>query len=543
MDLAPHVINSTRPPRGSTFRFHKKTPILDFGPRYAAKPGKGARWLAWPAWAWRIVAPLPSPRKLNVFERAVFKLAKAGKRTAEEQADLLGLDRELTALVITELQGRGALDPKGAPTPLGERILEEDSRDDTEMVSGYVFQDPFSNDLWPRFVERLSFAECVFPNSNGYPKLSRGTTGNPREHAIHLVLPGDLAIPASPTAVAVVDALQLHFRAIKRRHGVGLDEDDLEQSMAEAEIERLSEQYLDRVDFMDEEPTPYFLLSRVYFPATEADQAGWRPCDPFGMGDSLFLRRHLEARMAEDESLRKLIASVVGEEVDEKKDTWKRFQERMNAEAKEMVRIELTAGIEGHDMLFRRLVAMERKWIELRNSGGAATPEAIGECLTATQTVIEALARQLLSEKTGSVSHNLLSRGPRARDFNRRIFEAAAEDCGFEIPLPDRLAEVKGGKVLNVLRGGMGSLRPLTLALLLTARSDPDHPVRRWAKSDPGFLVRIDELAERRDHAAHASEERFTLQEAQKYRGTALDAVARALDLPRPRNTQRGSKA
>ncbi len=516
------------------YRFHKTTPVLDFGPRPAVKPGKGSRWIAWPVWAWRIVAPIPKQRPLNVFQRAVLQLAVAGKRTAEEQAELLGLDRELTALVITELQGRGALDEGGKVTRKGESILEEDSSDDLEVKSGYVFQDPFSHDLWPRFVEMLSYAETVFERSDSFPKLLRGTSGRPMHVSLHLVLPGEVMFPPRPDRVHIIDALQRSFQAHKRgRRGRERLDDEDPQSMAEVETARLSDQYLSRVDFVEEEPSPYFLLSRVYFPATEADTAGWRPCDPFGLGDSHFLRTRIEMRMPEDDNLANLISRVVGVEVETDKDGFKNFLARLNAEARDQVRHALTAGIERHEDLFKRLVTMERKWIEVSSAGEEATREAVGEFLTAAQTSLEHLFRHNLLGEARHGGTDILTKGSRARDYNRAIFNAAAEDCGFTTPLPDRLGHVKGGKVGNVLRGNMGSLRPLLLAALLVARRVPDHPVRRWAEKDPNFLVRLDDLAERRDQSAHASEAFLALEDAKRARETVFEAVALALGLPR----------
>ncbi len=514
------------------FPFGKRTPVLDFGPRSMAKPGRGYQWIAWPAWAWRVVAPLPRHRSLNVFQRAVMKLAVAGKRRADELAGLLELDRELVALVITELQGRGALDEHGAPTGAGKAILEKDSDEEPELVSGHLFQDPESLDLWPRFAERVSFAEVEFRDGDAFPTLLRGSKGGPKPRRLYTVLPGNVPEPALPRPEQIVEALQSHFHTLRRSRRASPDLEDEELSWADADVAKLADQYLDRVDLVDDEPTPYFLLSFVYFPANEADAAGWRVCDPFGLGDSMVLRRRMEARMREDDRLRELVSQVVGEEVDAAQGTWRAMLDRLEEWARETVRLELTSNIETHQDLFKRLVRMERKWQELAHSGDAASRESVAEFFVSAQLVIEHLLHTWLADQP-RIEEDVLAKGGRARDYNRARFESAAEDCGFTTPLPESLGHVRGGKVLNALKGGMGSLRPLLLAVLLKAQHAPEHPVRRWGKAVPGFLERLDDLAQLRDRAAHAAKGHHEKEDPQMYRELVYDAVSLGLDLPR----------
>src|SRR5690606_42085731 len=59
---------------------------------------------------------------------------------------------------------------------------------DALPISGYVFQVPWSGDLWPRFVESLDYCELEF-NENGFPSVLLGTTGKPRRYRTFTVLP------------------------------------------------------------------------------------------------------------------------------------------------------------------------------------------------------------------------------------------------------------------------------------------------------------------------------------------------------------------
>ena len=64
--------------------FDKSTPILRLN--YGKVPD--VRWVLWPAYAWRVVAPVPKERPLNLFQRAILGLARV-----EETSDVVATAR------------------------------------------------------------------------------------------------------------------------------------------------------------------------------------------------------------------------------------------------------------------------------------------------------------------------------------------------------------------------------------------------------------------------------------------------------------------
>lgn len=536
-DIDPDELNDEPYQSWSNATFTKSTPVLDHGPRLSIGGGgvrnKDTRWLLWPAWRWRIVAPRPSRRALNVFERAVLGLAQAGVHKATEQAFHLGLDPDLCALIVHELQGRHCLNDRGDLTELGKQVLQKDTPDDTELVTGFLFQDPDSLELWPRFVEAPSLAEVDYLNEQGWPMLVRGTTGNPRRDRLHVVFPDSPDAPPVPDVGEMLLAIHRSARATRNTsQEQQLLEDDEVDSLGTREA--LSQAYLSRVQCLDEQPDPVFLLTRLYFPQSEAIEAGWRVCDPFGLGDSLILRRHIEARLSDDQLLQRLFGHLLGQDPSKLKlelgDLLSKLAEKAQKEIER--RLTLQIGEKRYQSLSKRLLSFERTWQECVEAGQKCPPERLAEVVIQGQKVLEHLFRRVWSDyQVPDLSRHLVLR-PQGKDFNAALWEDAAKALGFEVPLPASLKNVKGGKVIPALEHGKGSLRPHLLAALMVANECHDHPLRRAASPYPSLLRELDGLAQMRDSLAHDSELRVTIEEVQVQHEQVYHAVAALLGLP-----------
>lgn len=120
--------------------------------------------------------------------------------------------------VLRELQELGALSMEGEP-PLrrGREMLEEDTLDAQEVVSGYVFQDPWTCKLWPRMVVREEPQAVEYPdNAKGYPRLLWGTKDNPSREYAHLVFPEAGLAPATPRPEHILQASVQQSRHARR---------------------------------------------------------------------------------------------------------------------------------------------------------------------------------------------------------------------------------------------------------------------------------------------------------------------------------------
>ena len=121
--------------------FEKDTPVLRLN--YGKDPN--ARWVLWPVFAWRVVAPVPKERKLNLFQRAVLGLARAKVTAIVDVADRLLIAPDLAGLVVLELQDKALLDHAGEPTAHGLKMLddiEEDPPNEAQVGEAEVGEHP-----------------------------------------------------------------------------------------------------------------------------------------------------------------------------------------------------------------------------------------------------------------------------------------------------------------------------------------------------------------------------------------------------------------
>lgn len=475
--------------------FEKDTPVLRLN--YGKDPN--ARWVLWPVFAWRVVAPVPKERKLNLFQRAVLGLARAGVVRFEDVADRLLIAPDLAGLVVLELQQMGLLDLLGKPTGRGIKMLEDIEEDTPDEVRvGHVLTDPFTGKLWPRFLTGDLPIADVELTDEGWPVLLSGSAGDPWKDRTFSVLPSarDGVVMARPSARDVLRAA--------RRHRRQRDYDDVDD---DRDVPRLQ-----RVSFVDDRPQPYLLALRV----RRHDSGDWMVDDPFGHGEAIDLRARLEERLDSHNGLRQWLAPLVGS------DPTAPTLGHLQAEATWKVEERLTLAVRQFDAVRERLVAMHRALLEAESQD--APLDKWDDVLVKAQRAVERVLH--------IVHRDHRDRGPPLsskltysdREYNRRLLDAVAADLGFHSPLPETLSSVRRGKVQNAEQGGGGSLRPLVVLGLLCADRDEEHPFRRAGRTAPDLLHRLDALATARDRAAHDGAATWP-QKVQRHVDTAYAAV------------------
>ncbi len=475
--------------------FEKDTPVLRLN--YGKDPS--ARWVLWPVFAWRVVAPVPKERKLNLFQRAVLGLARAKVTAIIDVADRLLIAPDLARLVVLELQNMALLDHAGEPTERGRKMLddiEEDPPDEAQV--GHVLSDPFTGKVLPRFVTGDLPIADVELNDDGWPVLLSGSAGAPWKDRTFSVLPSgrDGVVMARPSARDVLGAA--------RRHRRQRDYDEVED---DRDVPRLQ-----RVTFVDDRPQPYLLALRV----RRHDSGDWIVDDPFGHGEAIDLRARLEKRLDSQKGLRDFLAPLVGS------DPTAPTLGHLQAEATWKVEERLTLAIRQHDTMRERLVAMHRALLEAESQD--APLDKWDDVLVKAQRVVERALHTVYCKHRDAGPPLFRKLADSDKKFNRALLDAMAADLGFHAPLPVTLSSVRRGKVQYAEQGGGGSLRPLVVLGLLCADRDEDHPFRRAGRTAPDLLHRLDELATARDRAAHDGAATWP-QKVQEHVDTAYAAV------------------
>ena len=187
--------NSAGGEHGPSF-FRRDLPVLHFGPRLPkGMRGSQRRFLLWPAFMYRVVAPEVRERHSTCIQKAVLGMCRAGTTSAQRIGNRLRIHPDLAALVYLELQEQGLLDRDGFQRKKGATLFEEETLESHRIVIGHVFQDPWSRDLWPRFVSVSTTPEAQH-NPSGFPDLVLAHKGQPRRERTFMCLPG--ASPSHP---------------------------------------------------------------------------------------------------------------------------------------------------------------------------------------------------------------------------------------------------------------------------------------------------------------------------------------------------------
>ena len=517
------------------FDFTPERPALNFGPRHHAR-WSARHFLLWPAWAYRVVAPRVRQRKLNVLQRAVLGLCRTGVHRADSIAEHLSVHIDLISFILSELGDLGYLDRDGLPTERGARILEDDAFEAQEMVAGYVFQDPWSGDLWPRFVESLDYCELEF-NENGFPSVLMGPTGKQRRYRTFTVLPRAQDWPSTPSAAAVVQAVARHRKGLRFKDADDRDDEALGSFVATGV-------QVSRVSFVQEAPQAVFLLTYLYVPESDAGATDWYVCDPFGLGQSVRLRRRVEAVMHDVPGLFGVVNQLVGETLHAGYEDQKRWLEKIELQAGLEIDRRLTVGFRTHGA-FERMLDLESARLEMRSLGPDCPDRKIDDLLRAGVKVLEAVFSSFtITHPFGAIWKRVyVSRVDRctgrqhlAQQQDARVYSATYEGAfralGFAEPIPEALLCVKPGQIRSVAEYGDGwRLRPLVTATALLAQQDPTHPFFRAAASFPGLLVAIDEIASAGGMAGHAEGGSVAPQLAEKQTDRVYDVVAALLQL------------
>jgi hypothetical protein len=486
--------------------FRRDASVLHFGPRLP----KGMRWsqrrfVLWPALMYRVVAPEVRERQVNVIQKAVLGMCRAGTTNAQRIGDRLRIHPDLAALVYVELQERGLLGRDGLPTQKGRELFEEETLESHKLVTGHVFQDPWNGDLWPRFVERLDYVELQ-PNPNGFPDLVLGSKGKPRRERAFMCLPGETVCPPVPHPSDVLRATRRHRAALRGADSFeAVDGDEFRSPGGDVPIERVS--------LVDDHPTPVFLTTFLYLPEA-GDVAGeWHVCDPFALGASPGLRRALSREMQSSASLRGLLESMIGRSLDDQIDEQRRWAAEVRAQATLNVESILTVNARTLPQ-YRDLVDLESAHVEATLLGDACSQQKLRDLLGAARRVLEATFRTIADQHPPrDVWRRVYAQGKPVedRDYFARVYETSAQTAGFRVPLPAALAAVRPNQVKAACYRDGWRLRGAIVAAILTARDNPSHPLRGAAALDPDLLMHLDAVATAAGEAVHAGDTAVTL--------------------------------
>lgn len=478
--------------------FRRDDPVLYFRPRAHAKP-KQRQYILWPVWVYRVVVPEVRERELNVLQKAVLGMCRAGVTHPEKIGSRMYVHAELATVILLELHGKGLLEADGLPTSRGVEVLEEETLHNYNVVTGHVFQDPWSGKVWPRFIDRLDYVEREY-GPGGFPELVFGTSGRPRRQSALMVFPDGTTVPVAPTAPEILRANRRHRKALQAGTWGDAWEDEESPTIGEGTT------YLDRVSLIEARPFAAFLTTYLYLPEDSGVNPEWNVCDPFGFGSSVPMRRAIEQQMDQLPNLRQAVERLIGKSLDDGLDKHVAWMRDLRNQASLSVEDTLTFGARQLPY-YDRLVEMEYGRQESDLLRDSCPPQRLRETLVAARQVLEeAFACIANTDGQQDAWRAVYAAGrPNAdREYVRTVYAQAAAAVGFATPLPEGFSGVKPGQVRAACLGEAWRLRALVLGVVLAAAEVKKHPMRDAARADPQLLVAVETVARNGGDAAHA---------------------------------------
>lgn len=477
-------------------------PVLQFALRPHVRD-VAKRSLLWPVWGYRVVAPERRERKLNILQKAVLGLCRAGIYSAERIGKRLHLHRDLAAFLILELRERGLLGVDGLPTPEGIEVLCEETVESHRSVAGYVFQDAFSGELFPRFAERLDYVDVArYPD--GFPKQILFDVQGYRKHIwLHVEWSDTLPKPIAPNAREILLAAQRHRAASRRARVIStLDAED-------EFYEPLRLHLIDRVSMIEPQPRLFFLSTYVYLPQKPENGADWHVCDPLGFGAAPWLRGLIDRRIESSSPLRDLVKNLYDDEIKKKIQEHDDLLAELRRDAANRLSQRFQQAVRALPF-FCSLLDAKQAAEEIDLLGENASEYHLRRALLAARMTLEASFLHFAeSHPTSDVWRNLYTdNGPIAdHDYVHGIYDAAAKAVGLSLPIPQKFLDLSVEHLRSAAENRAArKLRPMIMAAVLRARNDTSHPIRMAARREPKLLERIENIVKEAGDGLHAKD-------------------------------------
>lgn len=449
--------------------------------KFSERPESNSRSVLWPVLVHRVLYPEPRQPQLNLFQRAVLGLVRAGSIRQDTIASLTGLHPELIALIVAQGISNGWLNSTADElTDKGQKLLDDEEDQFTNLKAGFLLQDAITGDFWPRMVTKLEQIEAVDPQAT-FPEFAiarkTGQTFRPfRARAKKQDLP---ALDNELLARAYRE-YRKDYRANQQLGGMP------------AQIEQVR---LEGVQRLDESPDPARIV--VWIAGDKEGDELWSIKDPFGLRESAWwLEDALTQLLDNDTNLRKYLAPLIGIS-----DAGALTNEEWSREIQKKTELDILIEFPWVERqpdikrYFARLLKWRRK-IEGGVGDASDFEAAIGDC----QKLLEVLMQW--SIKTFPVDVGLMpDQKGRNWKLNQKVLKA------LEIPsFTDGVIRVLAGQQLTQVIRACGnptdSLKALLFAAGMGVIAAPEHPFRILS-SEELELEKLLDLADLRNQSSH----------------------------------------
>ncbi|WP_173390628.1 hypothetical protein [Actinomadura litoris] len=520
--------------------------------RFHRPPDSGELlFLCWPVLAYRVTAPVLAVRHLNIIERVVLALCRAGVRRPEDIAEKIHQSAELCEHVLRQLREGGRVDRYGVPTALGRETLDTGRVGaEAELIVTHVLQDPLTGRLWPRAARDLVF-QRVHGVRDGQAELRLDSAGSPRPITARIVGEGvDLVRPRPPGAQQVIDAVAAQRQAELARRAERFTDFRNGRSPAAHTAERDLQALATELTMPHEtavhrvldtgRPMAEYLL--VWLSEGDGQDGGPRVRDPFGLEPNSMLRRTLTEWIREDPGLADAVSGAADTASARVGAEYRAAGDAVRRAAESRLVQRLGGELRRRPEALTLLLGLE----EAAARGGESGVESVAR---EAYRLHEHLFRRLVAEYPPPERPSWAA-GARAASVPtvRSALATAAKALGLDRPRGSYLDGMNVGKALteypkqvrmhgraiDVERAYVRDLLPYALIAAADPKSPHrrDHPLRELARDRPGVLADLEQLRELRNRGSHATRDATVEDDIDWCRRLALDAARLIVSMP-----------
>ncbi|WP_127508186.1 hypothetical protein [Actinoplanes solisilvae] len=488
--------------------------------------------LLWPAWAYRVTAPVLEQRGLDLFQRVTLALCQADIRQPDRIGELVGLKATLCAHILDRAVADGNLTRRYDLTEKGQQALRTGaSVEAAEWQVCYVFVDPFTGELWPRTVDQLREA-YVMRTDPGGAELQLGTPGRSDRADARRILPPDRP-PQRPTAARVVEAASAD-RVARRvnqvrdyEREVGLAPAAVPAGLMENGAATVADHFpeLSRVAFLSE-PEAVFLLGFLQVVGEDGETVDALTAhDPFGLGTSDLFHSLVYRFGRDDGALDEEIKGRISAQLAGVRDRYRQADMELRGVLERRLADEFGPEIrrdrDAFGLMLELDLAMQSPERDEAIERVAHTALRLYEILLRRMLILFPLHPDTLQSFAGAA--------PLVR---RAMLEKAAQGLGFhsvaslyvEVDKRD-LRKANGDPSKSFVK----AMLPLSV---LAAASQNSHPLRAMTATQPDLPVTLRTLNDLRNRAAHAGRDATNPHDTTWCREAAAAAVRGLLLTP-----------
>lgn len=456
-------------------------------PKFSGEQWKSGQVLPilYPVYIHKMTCAVKNEREMNVFQDSIFRLVVSGCLNPDEIAELLNLDKQLVLWILqTELiNSRGLLDDNWKITEQGQKYLNKNDNDDTELRTIWAFQDGLTGDWLPRFSYALEPLEVESFDDKGLPVFLLNRESGKKEKPIRLnFIHSQTQFPDFSEVLGLPSKEYLSDLDFAKRNG--------NTNHKQAQIRKIVA--------TPKTAQKAWLYAYVFTHALS--QKSWLVSDPFGLKDAVkWLREPISQYLDKNTYLASQIAQMLGQNSNDKL-TPTQYLNQIDEQAKLQLLAEyawLDNIPNATDCLLN--IFKLNKQLELVNN-----QHDIDNLLIQSQNLIECILKYWIAQYP--VNQNTFPHKKMWHSFDKN--QMANFFQYIPITLPNDVQEIllrqKASEVFSALFYNNKSMKATLFAMLLSTVEHTNHPILQYTANDLQFKKLL-ELADKRNQVGHAS--------------------------------------